>query len=362
MGRMATASGSTHAPAPEGRGGRRHGHSVTVVVPVLDGERFLGEALESILSQTYAPSEVIVMDDGSTDSTPAIAASYGDAVRYVRQPAVRGIYGNANDGIELASGDLVGVFHADDVYLPELVEREVEWLERHPRAGAVFCSDVFVDGDGRELGRLALPPEVRGERPLAYGTVLEALLTYKNRFLRCPTALVRASAYRELGGYRDEEFKNTADLELWLRLVRRYPIGVLEDHLLLYRRGHGSSSERYHARRTEPERFFAIMDAELARGAHRPSARALREYEAHRAQDATLRAASLYVLEDLAAARAALSEVRVSTLLRGREIQRRRMAVLALALRGLARLPRVELVARAIDRRLSPSPSPSGGR
>ena len=69
--------------------------------------------------------------------------------------------------------------------------------------------------------------------------------------------------YREVGLYRDEEFKNTSDLEMWLRIARRYHIGVLEDHLLRYRRGHGSSSERYHHVRTEPFRFFQIIDAEL---------------------------------------------------------------------------------------------------
>src|SRR2546426_2388988 len=141
---------------------------VSVVVSVFNGEAHLRESLDSILEQTYPRLEVIVVDDASTDTTPAILASYGDRIRVHRQSATRGIYGNANDGIAVAQGELVGVFHADDVYLPELVEREVDWLERHPQAGAVFCSDVFIDGEGHELGRLELPPEVRGNRPLDY--------------------------------------------------------------------------------------------------------------------------------------------------------------------------------------------------
>src|SRR2546425_109895 len=109
---------------------------VSIVVPVWNGEAHLRESLDSILGQTYPRLELIAVDDASTDSTPEILASYGDRIRIHRQPATRGIYGNANDGIALAQGELVAVFHADDVYLPELVEREVEWLERHPEARA----------------------------------------------------------------------------------------------------------------------------------------------------------------------------------------------------------------------------------
>ena len=325
--------------------------SISVVVPVLDGEAFLRESLDSILEQTYRPTEVIVMDDGSTDSTPEIAESYGDRVRYVRQPATRGIYGNANDGIALSSSDLIGVFHADDVYLPEMLQREVEWLELHPEAGAVFCSDVFVDSDGRELGRLELPLEVQGGQPLAYATVLNALLANKNRFLRCPSALVRASVYRELGGFHDTAFKNTSDLELWLRMARQNTIGVLEDHLLRYRRGHGSSSERYQALRTEPERYFAIMDLELARGggavANPP---ALAAYEAHRAVDSVLRAVSHYILGNRRAAKGVLREVSLRRLVASRRIQRARMILLAVGLRALVRLPRIPAVSRLFER------------
>lgn len=323
---------------------------VSLIVPVLDGEVTLRESLDSILGQRYPRLEVIVMDDGSTDATPDIVASYGGRVTYRRQPSRRGIYGNANDGIALAAGELVGVFHADDVYLPDLVAREVEWLQAHPDAGAVFCSDVFVDGDGREVGRLELPLEVRGGAPLPYPVVLNALLRHKNSFLRCPTALVRADVYRELGGYRDAEFANTSDLEMWLRIARSYPLGVLEDHLLLYRRGHGSSSERYHRLRTDPERFFRILDLELAGpGSKVAEPASLAAYEAHRATDALMRAVSAYVLDDLDAARSLASQARLGAL--AHAPRRLRTVSLGLVLRAVTRFPRMRIVADAFSRR-----------
>lgn len=325
---------------------------VTVVVPVLNGEAYLRESLDSILGQTYARLEVIVMDDASTDSTAAITRSYADRVRYVRQSTTRGQFGNVNDGIALALGEMIGVFHADDVYTPKLVEREVAWLQAHPTAGAVFCSDVFIDVDGHEVGRLVLPPEIAGGQPLDYAAILNALLVHGNTFLRCPTALVRASVYCELGVYRDEEFKNTSDVEMWIRIARRYHIGVLEDHLLRYRRGHGSSSERYHHIRTDPFRFFQIIDAEL-KGSGRTVAtpRALRAYEAHRNVDGVLRTVNHYILGDLPAARDVLHQVRLQALFASGAIQRARVIALALALRLLTRLPRNRVLARLFERR-----------
>src|SRR5712691_7114902 len=85
---------------------------VSVIVPVYNGEKYLRESLDSILAQTYQHTEVLVMDDCSTDGTPAILESYGDRVRIFRQPHNRGIYGNANDGVAMAQGKYIAIYHA----------------------------------------------------------------------------------------------------------------------------------------------------------------------------------------------------------------------------------------------------------
>jgi glycosyltransferase involved in cell wall biosynthesis len=121
---------------------------VTVLVPVFNGAQYLRESLDSILHQTYPHLEVIVLDDASTDQTPEVIASYGEAVRSIRQPENRGIYENANAGIAAAQGEMVAIYHADDVYHPTIVEREVDFLLRYPEVGAVFCADVFVNAEG----------------------------------------------------------------------------------------------------------------------------------------------------------------------------------------------------------------------
>src|SRR6185295_20120619 len=122
----------------------------------------------------------------------------------------------------------------------------------------------------------------------------------------CPTAMVRASVHAAVGLYRQDRYRNTADLEMWLRISRRHRIAVLESYLMKYRHFHGNSSQRYHKLRTDPENFFLIMDEYLAEGDRRLAApQALREYEAHRCQDRLMAAISHYIKDEREAGRRA---------------------------------------------------------
>lgn len=325
----------------------------SIVVPVWNGERYLRESLDGIVSQTYPRTEVLVMDDASTDGTAGIIASYGDRVRSVRQPRRTGQYANVNAGIGLARGDYIAVYHADDVYDPRIVEREVGFLQTHPGAGAVFCLDIFIDAEGSEYGRLALPPELRGRRrPLDYPTLLNALLTHKNRFLCCPTGMVRASVYRDVGGYRDAEFQDSSDLEMWLRIGRKYSIGILEEYLMRYRHTSQGAARRYQHLRTAPELHFRILDSYLEEGGRAiATPEALAAHEAHRAEDGLMRTVSCYILDRRAEARRTLADARPRALLASPHVQRWRLLVLWLLLQILSRLPRLKPVAGLFYRR-----------
>jgi glycosyltransferase involved in cell wall biosynthesis len=334
---------------------------VSVLVPSYNGASYLREMLDSLLAQTYECLEIILLDDASTDGTAAIAAEYASRISYLRQPTNLGIYDNVNVGIARARGDLIATYHADDIYLPTMVEAQVAYLQQHPEVGAVFCSDIFIDADGREYARLSLPPEVRGERPLDLGTVVNALLTYKNRFLVCPTAMVRASVYRDVGVYRQDRYRNTADLEMWLRIASRHPIAVLESHLMKYRHFHANSSQRYHHLRTAPENFFTILDEHLASGSGRLARpQALVSYEAHRSEDRLMAAISHYIKREPDAGRRALRAVRLGAIARTPQVQRWRLVVLTAIMCALLRLPRVEVFARIMYTRWHVKRSPFG--
>ena len=132
---------------------------VSIVVPAYNAERFLDEALASVCAQSHRDIEVIVCDDASTDRTPVIAQSTGDRrVRYLRNDRTLGGYGAMNRAVRDSRGEFVAIYHADDVYDPQIVERELAFLARHTDVGAVFCLDRFIDESGREYGRVRAPP------------------------------------------------------------------------------------------------------------------------------------------------------------------------------------------------------------
>ena len=336
---------------------------VSILVPSYNGAAFLREALDSLVAPTYPSIEILLLDDASSDGTPAIAADYADRISYVRQPKNLGIYGNVNVGIARARGSLIATYHADDIYLPTIVEAQVAYLQSHPEVGAVFCSDIFVDAAGREYGRLALPPEIRGEKPLEYRVILNSMLNYKNRFLVCPTAMVRASVHADVGTYRPERYRNTSDLDMWLRIARRYPIAVLESHLMKYRHFHGNSSQRYHRLRTDPENFFIILDDYLASGDKSLAApAALVEYEAHRSEDRLMAAISHYIKSELSAGRDTLRQVRITAIARARNVQSWRLLALTAGMWALLRLPRMEWLAQRMLQRWHVKHSPGARR
>jgi glycosyltransferase involved in cell wall biosynthesis len=324
---------------------------VSIIVPAYNAAGFLREALDSLLAQTYRNTEIILLDDASTDATPQIATEYAGRIAYVRQPSNLGIYDNVNLGIARAEGDFIATYHSDDVYLPTIVEAQVAYLNAHPEVGALFASAIFIDAESREYGRMPLPQEIRGEEPLDYRTVLNALLRYKNRFLICPAAIVRASVHREVGSYRPR-YGIVSDLDMWLRIASRYPIAVLESHLIKYRRFHGSSSEHHDHLRTSPEGYFFILDERLE-GGDRALAEdgAIVNYEAHRSEDRLMAAISHYIKGQLVDGRRALSQVRIDVILRARQVQRWRLLALTFGMWGLLRLPRIESLARLMYRR-----------
>jgi glycosyltransferase involved in cell wall biosynthesis len=323
---------------------------VSIVVPSFNGAPWLREALDSLLAQTYPNIEILLLDDASTDETPAIAAEYEDRIRYIRQPQNMGIYDNVNIGIADAKGEFIATYHADDIYLPNIVEEQIAYLQAHPEVGAVFASDILVDANGREYGRIKLPKEVRGDRPLPYPVVLNTLLSYKNNFLVCPTAMVRASVHRDVGVYRQDKYRNTSDLEMWLRIAERYPIAVLEAHLMKYRHFHGNSSQRYHRLRTDVENYFLIMDEYLERDRRLATPEALASYEAHRSKDRLWAAMSHYIKGELPEGRRALRDAHLGPILRSGHVQRRLLAIAA-GLWLAHRLPRSEWLAERMRER-----------
>jgi glycosyltransferase involved in cell wall biosynthesis len=281
--------------------------SVSVVLPVRDGERFVREAVESVLAQTYADLELIVVDDGSTDGTAAALAGFRDERLRVLRQEPSGLVAALRRGVAEARAPLVARMDADDVSEPARLERQVELLERRPRVGMAATWTAVIDEEGRELRREVLPP--------AHEDLARRLLL-RNPFQH-GSVVVRRDALEAAGGYRDDYGANE-DYDLWRRLARSWELACVPEVLYRYRVHAGAVTQ------TDPER---IAQRERLRD------ELWRDYDA-RAYDvrgtiARARAAELEIRAGLEADQRALAR---EALRRGRPVLAAKALAAALAL------------------------------
>jgi hypothetical protein len=193
---------------------------------VRDGLPYLEQAVDSILAQTFTDFEFVIIDDGSTDSTPDVLRRYQSADRRVRvhhQQNV-GLTPSLNRGCHLARGPYLARMDADDISFPDRLERQVEFLDRHPRVALLGSAVVRIDELGRQIKR--------SECPTSHPEIVQALTRY-NCFTH-PTVMLRRDMLAAVGGYR-EAYRQAQDYDLWLRLSERYEVANLADPLLYYR-------------------------------------------------------------------------------------------------------------------------------
>lgn len=284
---------------------------VSVCISAFNVERYLAAALRSVLGQTYPNLEVILFDNGSTDGTYDVARSLADPrLRCLRIPENIGGYQGMNKAISLARGDLLAVYHSDDIYEPDIVEKEVAYLQSHPQVGSVFCLDHFMDEAGRIYGGLDLPRELAGKEWLGYEEIFRFFVRHQNTVVVCPTFMVRREVLDAVGPFNPERYDIGADLEMWLRIARRFPIGILNERLMRYRHFPKQWSNRYKHLRTTRDVFFDVMEEYLEKDGWRPklSRSDLVEYAFYRCDDNTTRAANLLILGEVPAARELLQD------------------------------------------------------
>jgi glycosyltransferase involved in cell wall biosynthesis len=224
---------------------------VSVLIGCWNNAETLPRAIESILAQTVEDLELIVVDDGSTDSTPGIVRNLADSrVRYLPLDHM-GISKSLNRGIAEAVAPVVAVQDADDWSLPERLERELEVLDGRPEVAVVGARMREVDGSGTEL---------RPRTAFAAGEVNEALMRFNPIPNSC--AAFRRDVALSVGGY-DERLRYAMDHDLWLRIADDHVVLTL-DEILAVRRMTGSNVAA-RAERAQIRETLAIRGATLRR-------------------------------------------------------------------------------------------------
>lgn len=210
-------------------------------------------AIQTVLAQTRAVEEIIVIDDGSSDGTgETLQSLFGDRIRYVWQ-ANAGVSAARNHGMRIAQGRYFALLDSDDEWLPDKTRVQIEWLEARPDYGMVVCDVQRVDRDGAPIDLFHRREVIRED-----GQVLRYII--HNPALAPASAILRREVFEDVGGF-DESLRTAEDIDFHLRIAQRWPIGVVEQPLVRAMRGHDGLS----AESSTYDDYVRVVEAAVAR-------------------------------------------------------------------------------------------------
>lgn len=217
---------------------------VSVILAVYNGDRYLGEAIESVLLQTISDYEFLIINDGSTDWTRKIIEEFRDnrIVAFHRENS--GLIRSLNFGISQAKSPLIARMDADDICLPDRLKIQVAELEKRPDVVALGGGAIIIDDAGRNTGRVCMAPEKHED-------IIRGILDLTGDTFVHPTAVVRRDKLLAIGGYNDR-FLASQDVDLWLRLGEVDRLCSMPEVVLKFRQHQDSVSRR---RRREQLKF-----------------------------------------------------------------------------------------------------------
>lgn len=218
---------------------------VSVVIPAYNAEAYLERTLRSVLSQTYQNLEIIVVDDGSTDRTAAIACELAatDPRLQILHQKNAGVAAARNLGIQRAKGEFIAPIDADDIWYAENIEKQVHcFLHADESIGVVYSWSVDIDDEDNPLGEC--------DASLIQGDVYNTLVCH-NFIGNASATMIRRTCLNQVGGYnctlKDLNAQGCEDWDLYLRLAERYHFKVVPEFLVGYRKIVGSMSRNYDA-------------------------------------------------------------------------------------------------------------------
>lgn len=208
---------------------------ITVLMPVYNAEKFVSEAIESVLNQTFTDFEFLIINDASTDGSEQIISSYKDTrIRYYKNRKNQGVARTLNIGLKLAKGSYIARMDADDIFLLNKLEQQYEILKKDKNL-VIICSHFdYVDERGNFLSSFKLAPSPEE-------------IYYELQFRNCighPTVIFNKEIIlNEFKGYNEEY--EVEDYDLWLRISKKYKIVKMDKMLLKVRRSRQSKTELY---------------------------------------------------------------------------------------------------------------------
>lgn len=208
---------------------------VSVIIPSYNHEKFVAEAIQSVLNQTYPDFEIVITDDGSADNTVNIIKQFTDPrIRLFCFPKNRGAAVAANNCLRESRGELIAMLSSDDVFAVDKLAKQVNFLQEHAEVGAVFSYAQIIDEYGDDFAQenhFYKQIFIQNNR-----NRFEWLnhFFFKGNCLCHPSALIRKKCYEDVGKY-DERFAQLPDFDFWIRLCMKYEIYIMPEELIKFR-------------------------------------------------------------------------------------------------------------------------------
>ena len=198
---------------------------ISVVMSVYNGEKYLREAIDSILNQTFKNYEFLIINDGSTDLSRKIILSYNDSrIRLVDNKKNIGLTLSLNKGLQLAEGEYFARVDVDDIATPRRLEKQMDFLNSNPEIGLVGSFGIKIDKVGQTIQKIILP---------VFDKKIRKELIKANVFIH-GSVMARKEVFEKVG-YYNEAFKYVQDYELWGRIAQEYKLHNLPEALLIRR-------------------------------------------------------------------------------------------------------------------------------
>lgn len=199
---------------------------VTAIIPSYNCERFVTQAIDSALRQTYSPLEVILVDDGSTDDTYKLLTPYLGSIKYIKQKN-QGLSSARNAGIQRARGEYIAFLDADDIWNENKIQKQISFIIENKIIDVVGCYGEFIDADGAHITNFARP---------VYSSKIRFKneLISKNNFSGGSEVVLRSECFKKLGLF-DVTLSSAEDWDMWLRLSKLYNFGIISEKLVKLR-------------------------------------------------------------------------------------------------------------------------------
>ena len=211
---------------------------VTVLIPAYNAAATIARAINSVLAQSFTDYEIIVVDDGSRDTTSEIVQSYDEAaIRLLRLPSNQGASTAVNEGLKIARGKFIAFLDADDEWLPSKVSTQIDALVRNPAAVMVTCGCRFVDSDGNVFREFGIPPPNTSK-----SEVWRLLLAAT--FIAKPCVVARMEALQRVGPF-DVALPVAEDQNMWIRLAMQGEVEFIPEYLTIVHESPGSLTKVY---------------------------------------------------------------------------------------------------------------------